>query len=347
MFQSTVKIGVIGTGGMGGRHARNLAQNTPGAQVVAVMDMDANRAGEVAARCGGAQLFTDAKALIADEAVQAVVIASPDTTHAPLALACIEARKPALCEKPLASRLEDAEKVLQAEMASGQRFLQIGFMREYDPPHDEVKKIVDSGAIGRPLLFRGLHTNVSSGPPRTIEDVIINSAIHDIHSARWLLEDEVSQVYVEHIPADPAQPDSCRFALIQLTFAGGALALVEMNVDAGYGYEVAIDVTGETGSVGTNGLSGPVLRRNAGLAQTIDADWLKRFDLAYRVEVQRWTQSVRQGNPTGPNTWDGYISLVIADACIRSARSGMPQPVTTMARPSMYDRMADHFTQES
>jgi myo-inositol 2-dehydrogenase / D-chiro-inositol 1-dehydrogenase len=338
MLQKIVRVGVIGTGGMGGRHARNLALHTPGAQVVAVMDVDEHRAGEVAKICGGARIFTDGAALIHDADVEAVVIASPDVTHASLALAAIEAGKFTLLEKPLASNLADAERVLRAEMASGRQRLHIGFMREYDPAHRQVKEALTGGAIGRPLLFRGLHTNLGSGRPRSIEDVIINSAIHDIHSARWLMADEVAQVYVEHIPALPSDPESCRLALIQMTFASGGMAVVEMNVDAGYGYEVAINVTAESGSIGADGLLGTILRQQQRAAQSVDPDWLVRFDLAYRTEAQKWIQSVMQREVTGPNTWDGYISMVIADACIRSARTGHPQPVEAMARPSMYDR---------
>ncbi|MBX2998853.1 MAG: Gfo/Idh/MocA family oxidoreductase [Caldilineaceae bacterium] len=338
MFQKTIQVGVIGTGGMGGRHARNLALRTPGAQVVAVMDVDERRAGEVAEICGSVRIFTDGVALIRDAEVEAVVIASPDSTHAPLALAAIEAGKATLLEKPLASNLSDAEQILRAEMASGRRLLQIGFMREYDAAHRQVKDALLGGAIGRPLLFRGLHTNLSSGAPRTIEDVIINSAIHDIHSARWLMADEVMQVYVEHIPAVSSDPESCRLALIQMSFAGGGMAVIEMNVDAGYGYEVAINVTAESGSIGADGLSSAIVRRQQSAAQAIDPDWLARFDLAYRTEAQTWIQSASQGAVTGPNTWDGYISMVIADACIRSARTGQPQKIEAMARPSLYDR---------
>jgi myo-inositol 2-dehydrogenase / D-chiro-inositol 1-dehydrogenase len=338
MVQKIIRVGVIGTGGMGGRHARNLALRTPGAQVVAVMDVDEHRAGEVAEICGGARIFTDGAALIGDSEVEAVVIASPDSTHAPLALAAIEAGKPALLEKPLASNLGDAERVLRAELATGRQFLQIGFMREYDPAHREVKETLLGGALGRPLLFRGLHTNLSGGAPRTIEDVIINSAIHDIHSARWLMADEVAQVYVEHIPAVASDPGSCRLVLIQMTFTGGGMAVSEMNVDAGYGYEVAINVTAESGSIGSDGLSGTITRQKQIVAQAVDPDWLVRFDLAYRTEAQTWIQSLMENEVTGPNTWDGYISMVIADACIRSARTGQPQRVEAMARPALYER---------
>ncbi len=56
-----IQIGVIGTGGMGGRHARNLAHKTPGAKVVAVMDIDQGRAAAVAAECGGATVYNEAR----------------------------------------------------------------------------------------------------------------------------------------------------------------------------------------------------------------------------------------------------------------------------------------------
>ncbi len=66
--------------------------------------------------------------------------------------------------------------------------------------------------------------------------------------------------------------------------------------------------------------------------------WLKRFDVAYLEEVRAWTAAIRVGAPTGPSAWDGYISMVIADACIQSALMNSPQPVSSIARPPLYDR---------
>ncbi len=114
MGDGKLGVGIIGTGGMGGRHARNLAHRVSAAEVVAIMDLDQARAAAVAAECGGAAVFTDAPALINDDAVDAVVIASPDPTHADLAVDCIEAGKPTLCEKPLGVDLDDAQRVLRA-----------------------------------------------------------------------------------------------------------------------------------------------------------------------------------------------------------------------------------------
>jgi myo-inositol 2-dehydrogenase/D-chiro-inositol 1-dehydrogenase len=153
-MQKMINVGVIGSGGMGGRHIRNLASQTP-AQVVAIMDVDQARAEAVAAESGGGKVYAETKALIADPNVQAVVIASPDPFHAEAALACIEAGKPVLCEKPLATNLADAKKVLEAEVAGGKRLVQLAFMREYDPAHKAVKASAAGAIWGSCSLFGG------------------------------------------------------------------------------------------------------------------------------------------------------------------------------------------------
>lgn len=331
-----LQIGVIGAGGMGGRHARNLAHAVTGAQVVAVMDVEQKRAQHVAAECGATHIFSDAQALIAHPEVDAVVIAAPDRFHAELTLASLAAGKPVLCEKPLATTVADAKRVVAAESAGSRRLVQVGFMREYDPAHQQVKAVLARGEIGATLLFRGLHANWDEGTPPTIEEVIINSAIHDIHSTRWLMGQEIATVYVRYIPADPQRPDTCRLVVMELTLASGALAIIECNINSGYGYEVDVEIAGTHGMVRTDGLRSPLVRRGYRVEQAIEPDWLVRFDTAYIVEAQSWVHALHNGEATGPSAWDGYVSLVVAEACIQAAHSGQPQPVTLPERPAFY-----------
>ena len=192
MGEETVGVGIIGAGAIGRVHAENLARRTIGARVAAVMDVDAERAADVAAATGAKRVYADAIALIDDPEVDAVLIASPDATHAEYTLACISAGKPVLCEKPLATTAADALRVLQAEMAAGRRLLQVGFMREYDPAHKDVAAVLESGAIGKALRFRGAHINPRYGDDLTVEEAIVNSIIHDIHSARFMMGAEIS-----------------------------------------------------------------------------------------------------------------------------------------------------------
>lgn len=330
------RVGVIGTGGMGGRHARNLASLAKDAALVALMDVDQERAQALATDCGGARLFTDGLALIQDPEVDAVVIASPDPTHAELVLACLDAGKPVLCEKPLASDLEAAAGVVRAEAALGRRLIQLGFMRVYDPAHLDVKAVLDKGDLGKPLMFRGVHNNFFPGRLRNVTDVATNSAVHDFHSARWLMADDIRTVSARHVPAAADQPESCRLMLVQLVFERGGLGTIEVNADSGYGYEVAVEVTAEAGLVASADAMSPTIRRSGARSNDVPPDWLERFERAYVDEIQAWARSLMQGLAAGPSAWDGYMSLAIADAAIRSIASGQAETVRVMDRPPLY-----------
>jgi len=330
-----IQVGVIGTGSMGGRHARNLAQHTVGSQVAALMDADQSRAREIAEYCGGARIYSDASALIADPDVDAVVIASPDSTHAEFAIACIDAGKPTLCEKPLATSLEEVEKVLHAEVATGRRLVQVGFMREYDPAHLQSKDLLDQGDLGQPLYFRNVH-NHAGADIRNTNDVIVSSAVHDFHSARWLMNSEIESVYVQWVVSDTARPESCRYLSIQLTFANGALGTLEIGTETRYGYEVYVELTCRAGMMRSQSISSPTILHDGIQIQTVDQEWLARFDTAYQDEAQAWVQAIINQQATGPSVWDGYMSLLVADACVRSAASGQPEKCQTVERPALY-----------
>ena len=336
--QRRVRIGVIGTGGMGGRHVRNLTNEVGAAQVVALSDVDTVRLAQVAAECGAAHTFTDAHDLIRHPDVEAVLIAAPDRFHAALTRACIDAGKPVLCEKPLALSAAGAREIVDAEVAGGRRLVQVGLMREYDPAHLRVKQMLDSGALGKVLAFRGAHINGGTLSWRTVEDVVTNSAVHDLHSARWMVGEEVVRVYASYVPYSPDRPDTARLLLIQLTFQSGAVGHIECNMEAGYGYEVDVKLSGETGSAETNSLQSAVVRQHNQRGQWIEQDWLQRFDTAYIHEARAWVNSLLAGAPAGPSAWDGYVSMLVADACIESAKRSQPVDVAIPAMAAMYQR---------
>src|SRR5215208_5852750 len=136
---------------MGSIHAENLHTRVANARLAAVSDVDAERAGKLAEQYGSAAIFTDGAKLIRDENVEAVVIASPDPTHAPLVLECLKTEKPVLCEKPLADSAEAALEVVEAEVELGRKLAQVGFMRRYDPQHVAAKEAIAADSVGAPV----------------------------------------------------------------------------------------------------------------------------------------------------------------------------------------------------
>ncbi len=332
-----INIGLIGVGGMGTRHAHNLHQRVVGLTVAAVNDVDLERAQQVASDCGNARVFADPYALIADDHVEALLIASPDDTHAEYTLACLREGKPVLCEKPLATNAADAGRVVEAEMAVGRQLIAVGFMRRYDPQHIAVKQAVDSGIIGRPILFKGVHRNAEV-PPRFSAGLIINgSAVHDIDSARWLLGQEVEIVYVRGVRTEMSlQEDVCDLALLQISLTNDTLATIEVYVTAGYGYEVRAEVVGERGTAVTMPPDHIALRVKSTRSHPVPADWLARFQDAYLAELNQWALALRGQPFRGASAWDGYLSLLAADACLKSLRSGKPEPASCPVIPELY-----------
>jgi myo-inositol 2-dehydrogenase/D-chiro-inositol 1-dehydrogenase len=333
-----ISVGVVGTGGMGCMHAENLHSRVTGARLAAVADVDAARARTLAERCGFAAVFEDAVELIRDDSVEAVVIASPDPTHAPLALECLRNEKPVLCEKPLADNADAALEIVEAEVELGRKLVQVGFMRRYDPQHVEVKEAVASGAVGAPVLFKGWHRNAEFDAGRGSEAVVINATIHDLDSTRWYLGQEIEEVYARGVNTEPElDEDVWDLQLIQLSTTGGCMGTIETYMASRYGYEVGVELVGEQGTVHTAPPAGAVVRRDRTASQHIEYDWLERFHTAYVIEMQQWVESLRNGRSTGPDAWDGYASLVAADACIASLRTGSPQKVAKLDRPALYE----------
>jgi myo-inositol 2-dehydrogenase/D-chiro-inositol 1-dehydrogenase len=332
-----MNVGIIGAGGMGGRHARNLHDKVVGAHVAGVFDIDLARMERVADDCDSARTYSDPLQLVEDERIEAVLIASPDETHADFVLACLREGKPVLCEKPLAATASEAWRVVEAEASLGRKLLSLGFMRRFDPEHVSLNEVVKSGAIGRPVMFKGVHRNASIGIDFPGEAVVSQAAIHDIDSSRWLLGQEIREVYVRGVRVDSSL-NADVFDLVSLHFAlsGDCLASIEVFVSARYGYEVSAEVIGEKGAAVTRQPDRVVVRGDGERALPVPADWLIRFQDAYVAELEDWVHSLSGGLFAGADAWDGYVSLLVSDACLLSLESGRPEPVIIPERQPLY-----------
>lgn len=334
----TISVGVIGSGGMGARHAETLSNTISGARVGGVMDLDRQRAEKLAATCGeDVMVFEDGQALIQHDDIDALVITTPDETHAGLVMDCLRNEKPVFCEKPLATAVKDAYGIVDAEVEFGRKAVQVGFMRRYDPQHLDVKNAIDAGEIGQPVLYKGTHRNVRAREGTSSESILVNSAVHDLDAARWMLGQEIEEVYVHGTDTGSAVDDEVMdLQVIQLKLGAGCLANIEVYVNAGYGYEVDLEVVGDRGTIHIAPANAPEVRTERSAGHAVEGDWLERFPSAYALEMRRWIENLHAGKLTGPDAWDGYVSLLAVDACAASLRSGEKESFEAPERPKLY-----------
>ncbi len=209
----TMRVGVIGAGIMGADHAMTLQRTVSGAELTMVADVDLARARAVADSLPGVRASADGFAVIADDSVDAVIIASHDSTHAALAIAAVRAGKPVLCEKPLAPTVAECVDVVRAERAAvaetGVPLISLGFMRRFDPGYVQLKQALGDGTIGTPLLAHCISRGVSSASGATDESSVTGSAIHEFDVLPWLLGSPIVEVELAWITRlEPRRPVS-------------------------------------------------------------------------------------------------------------------------------------------
>jgi myo-inositol 2-dehydrogenase/D-chiro-inositol 1-dehydrogenase len=326
-----VKVGVIGAGLMGSTHARLLATAVSGAEVVALSDALADNAARVAEELGVRTIHADAFELIANPAVDAVVIASPAATHEPFTLACLEAGKPVLCEKPLAGSAAAALRIVEAEAALGRRLVTVGFMRRYDPGYADMKARLDAGAIGAPLLVHCAHRNPSVHSFFDSAMIITDTAVHEVDITRWLLGQEITRVTVlTPRPSSRAREGLRDPLLLLLETASGQIVDVEAFVSAGYAYDIRCEIVGEDGTLELLQPSTVGVRAAFAESRAIPPGFRERFGVAYLNELQAWVS----GDPSGPSAWDGYAAAAVCEAGVASLESGRPVDVGLRATNS-------------
>jgi myo-inositol 2-dehydrogenase / D-chiro-inositol 1-dehydrogenase len=329
----SLHVGVIGTGQMGSTHVRLLRTAVPAAAVVAVSDVLSEAAEQIATEAGVLAVHADPLDLIGDTDVEAVIVASPAETHESFILACLDAGKPVLCEKPLADSPEAALRVLETEAALGRRLVQVGFMRRFDPGYADMKRCLDDGVVGAPVLVHCAHRNPTV--PRSVhsEMIITDTVVHEIDTVRWLLGDEIERVTVYTPRSSSRAAAGVRDPqFVVLETASGVLADVEAFVNAQYGYDIRCEVVGESGTIA---LSPPVtvqLRRGAQQTKDIPQRFQERFAAAYVNELRSWVAGIAAGRSSGPNAWDGYAAAAVSQACIESLRSGEAVEVRLSSR---------------
>jgi len=210
-----VRMGVIGVGRFGQHHASALAQ-LPYVDLVGVCDRDGDRAREVAGRVGAGAAVTDVADLLA-RGVQAVTVATGIAEHKEPVLAALAAGCHVLCEKPVATTVEEIDRLASAAQQAD-RFLMPGHVLRFDIHYQTVAARVAGGELGE---IRSIYCRRNVGrnhldwhrPPFT---PVLETGVHDIDCIRWLTGREVARVYALRSRSVKPDMDDTYWALMTL-----------------------------------------------------------------------------------------------------------------------------------
>jgi myo-inositol 2-dehydrogenase/D-chiro-inositol 1-dehydrogenase len=329
-----LRIAVLGVGMMGAFHADALSSRIRGARVSVVSDFSAERAAEVAALTG-ARVIADPLEAIRAADVDAVLVASPGAAHHVQVNACLDRGLPVLCEKPLTTDVASAYAIVQKEQSLGRQLVQVGFMRRFDPEHVALRKLIDDGGLGNPLLVHCTHRNPAAADHVDSELMIRDSVVHEVDVARFLLDEEITSVQVVKGVATSAAPAGTSDPMIVIfQTASGRIVTDEIYVRTGVAYEVRTEVVGERGSA-TIGLDQnlQVKGTDGRWSGAITPGFVERFRTAYDIELQSWVDAARNGSVGGPGAWDGYAAVAVCEAGVQAVRTGEQVTVSMDPRP--------------
>lgn len=322
-----MRVAVFGAGRIGAVHAENLA-TTGRADELLVIDEDLQRAAEVAQRVGAIAVAPEAA--WASE-LDAVVIATPTRTHAELVDRCIDRGLPVFCEKPLADDYADTVALVARVEQTGTR-LQVGFMRRFDPPHAELRRLIRDGALGTVYAIRIASHDHDPAPESYIATsggIFRDLLIHDFDALRWIAGQEVRSVYaagaIRRFDYVGKYGDVDTAALV-MVMEDGTLVSVSGGRENGRGEDNRVEVVGSADCVALGVGPQTPIRSLEPDADESDVepymDNFGRYTEAYRAELEHFL-SLAVGEADDVSTArDGLAAVTIAVAAEMSVSQG-------------------------
>ncbi|MDP3652652.1 MAG: inositol 2-dehydrogenase [Rhodoferax sp.] len=320
-------IAVFGAGRIGRIHATNLAAQQ-GVKLKYVCDALPTAAADLAQQVGA--VAADIDTVLADPAIDAVLIGSPTTTHSDLITRAAQAGKHIFCEKPVDLSAERAQ-ACAATVAQAGVACMIGFQRRFDPTFNEAKTRLDRGDIGNPEMLVITSRDPGAPPVEYIQQsggIFRDMLIHDFDVFRWILcGDGDKAAWLSATGScltDPAIGQAGDFDCTAVTIktVKGRLCQINTTRRAAYGYDQRFEVIGSQGMLQCgNHRPSEVTQANAQGTQqdNPEAFFLQRYAAAYRLEIEHFFTVLQNGGTFRTTVQDGVDAQILADAAAKSA----------------------------
>jgi myo-inositol 2-dehydrogenase/D-chiro-inositol 1-dehydrogenase len=331
-MSTKVNVGIIGAGRIGKLHAEHLAYRVPGANIIAIADIFLEAAEKCAADFQIPSAVRDYREIMENPDIEAVIICSSTDTHARMIEEAAAAGKHIFCEKPIDFDLARIDRALEAVDKTGVK-LQVGFNRRFDPNFKHVREMVAAGKIGTSHILR--ITSRDPGPPpieyiKVSGGIFLDMTIHDFDMARYLIGDEVSEIYAAGgVMVDPeiGKAGDIDTAVITLLFENGTIGTIDNSRKAVYGYDQRVEVFGSEGmvAVSNNTPDTAVYSNEEGVHSSLPLFFfVERYTESYVAEMKEFIECIQQDKTPSVTGIDGRIPVVMGYAAIKSYEENRP-----------------------
>lgn len=322
-------IALLGSGRMAHVYGPKIAAH-PGLRLVAVFNPNLASAERAAAAYGG-EAMSDLGAVLARDDVDAVIIATPTTTHLEYVEACASAGKPVYCEKPLDMTLERVDRCLEALARHPVPFM-LGFNRRFDPDNAALQAAVQAGEIG-PLTFLMSWSREPAPPPieyvRTSGGYFVDATIHDIDLLCWIAGERPTEVFAAGSclfdPQIGAEGDADA-TMTMMMMPSGCIAHVNNSRSCAYGFDQRLEAFGRAGMIQTrNHRDDELIRWDGARTEAkmpLKHFFLERYDASFHHALDEFAAALGEGRRPSATEFDGRDALAIALACARSRETG-------------------------
>jgi len=332
MSTRKLRFGIIGAGRIGPVHAETLAYRIHEAEAVAVADINRPAAEAVAARYNIPRVVETAEEIIADPAIDAIVLCTPTNTHAGLIIQAARAGKHIFCEKPVSQSLSEIDRSIAAVEAAGVK-MQVGFNRRFDSNFMRIRRAVADGEIGAPNLLHIVSRDPFPPPLsylRPSGGIFLDMMIHDFDMAHFLLGEEAEEIYASGaVLIDPGfrNEDDFDTAVVLLKFRSGAIGTIDNSRKAVFGYDQRVEILGSKGKIAADNRypNEVVVSTEKSVYTDLPFNFfMQRYPESFALELQIFVEAVLKGKPVPVTGADSRVPVVMALAARKSVDEHRP-----------------------
>ncbi|MFP5923468.1 D-chiro-inositol-2-dehydrogenase IolG2 [Salmonella sp. 741265059_PSA] len=333
-----LRCGVIGLGRVGKMHVENMYL-LPQLDIICAADYFIEEMSDWLYSVNITSGYKNYQELLQRDDIEAVFIFTSTDMHEEIVTAAAQAGKHIFCEKPLSmNEDEQASMAVLRKVKEKGVTLQVAFNRRFDPQFHEVFELERSGKIGRPQMIKITSRDPDLLPHDLIKRIgglIFDFTMHDFDMARFMMQDEVSEVYVKgNTLIDPSLKniDDVDTLAVMLTFRNGGYALIDNSRRAVYGYDQRVEVFGSEGMAYADNVSEStvkVFNSQHCIMKNPLPDFTVRYREAYRTEILHFIDSVLHHTPVVCTGEDALLAQRIAIAAQQSLKSGLPVKITS------------------